>query len=88
MKRDALAFFRILPAGAADIGEDVTREDLRAAGAGQWVVTERMEDDVSCIFGPERAKEIPLDYDIPLPLNEAQPLDNERVIQLKFRDVG
>lgn len=82
MNRDALAFLRILPAGAADIGPEVTREELREAGVGDWVVTGGMVDDVGCLF-PEFGPE----YDVVLPM-DAAPARVERAVQVRFKDVG
>lgn len=61
MKRDALAFFRILPAGAADLGEEVSREDLRAAGLGDWSMRDVGRDDLGDVFGPEFDEVLPFD---------------------------
>lgn len=47
VNRDALAVFRILPAGAADVGRDVSRDELRAAGLGEWSMTGVGRDDLA-----------------------------------------
>lgn len=85
MNRDALAFFRILPAGAADIGAEVSRQDLREAGAGDWVVKEAIQDDVSCVFGPGGLEG---DFDEVMPLAESKPRKGEVVTELRFKQVG
>lgn len=82
MNRDALAFFRILPAGAADIGAEVTRQELREAGAGDWLIKERIQDDVSCLFGPGG------DFDEVMEIAESKPQKGEVVTELRFSKVG
>jgi hypothetical protein len=77
MKREALAFFRILPAGAADVGEDVSREDLRAAGLGDWSMHDLSSDDLSDVLPP-----LGPDYDTPLLLDDKPPRPDEEVIYL------
>ena len=93
MKRDALAFFRILPAGAADIGDDVSREDLRRAGAGDWFLKLGNQDDVGCLFDevpdfPERPPEIPEEYDVPVATTDEAPKAGEKVVEVRFKGVG
>lgn len=80
MKRDALAFFRILPAGAADVGEGVSREDLRAAGAGDWSIKDVAADDLSDLFGDE--------YDEPILLDERPTDPGVPYIELKIGKAG
>lgn len=60
MKRDALAFFRILPAGAADVGE-VSREELRADGLGDWCLKDVGHDDLGDLFGAEFDELVPME---------------------------
>lgn len=81
MNRDALAFFRILPAGAADIGPEVTRQELREAGAGDWLIKETIQDDVSCLFGPG-------DFDEVMEIPDSKPSKGEVVTELRFQKVG
>ena len=83
MKREALAFFRILPAGAADMGE-VTREELRAEGLGLWSLTEPIAEDIGCVFN--RPEEISEEYDIPLIEHVERP--DEVVTHVRFRESG
>ena len=61
MKPEALGFFRILPAGAADIGDEVSREDLREAGLGDWSLRDVGSDDLTGVFPDE-------EYDVPIRL--------------------
>lgn len=93
MNRDALAFFRILPAGAADVGEDVSREELREAGAGDWFLKVGSQDDVGCLFDevpeyPGRPAEIPEDYDVPVPTTDEAPTAGEKVVEVRFKGTG
>lgn len=83
MKREALGFFRILPAGAADVGEDVSREDLRAAGAGDWSLRDVGRDDLSDVLAP-----LDEDYDEPVCLDDRPPAEGERVVQVIFHRAG
>lgn len=76
MKRDALAFFRILPAGTADIGDDVSRADLRAAGVGDWALTDVGRDDLSDVLGG--------DYDEPVPIDDLPTEPKVPVVRLKI----
>lgn len=79
MKTDALAFFRILPAGAADVG-DVSREELREAGAGDWTMKGGIErEDLGDLF-PELT-----DFEV---LNEAPEKLDPDAIELRFRESG
>jgi hypothetical protein len=83
VKREALAFFRILPAGAADVGDDVSREDLRAAGAGDWSLKDLGGDDLSDVlppFGPE--------YDEPVLMDDREPATEEKVTRLELGKAG
>lgn len=83
MKPGALAFFRILPPGAAEVGEDVSREDLRAAGAGDWAMTELTADDLTDVLPPTEAE-----FDIPICLDDQKPARGEPVIHLSMRKTG
>lgn len=80
MNRDALAFFRILPAGAADVGRDVSRDELRAAGLGEWSMTEVGRDDLGEAFGGE--------YDEVLPLEEEPTDPRVTPVVIRFGKVG
>jgi hypothetical protein len=83
MKREALAFFRILPAGAADVGADVSREDLRAAGAGDWSMKDLGGDDLTDVLPPFDGE-----YDVPVRLDDRAPEPGERVVELKMGRTG
>jgi hypothetical protein len=92
-KRDTLAFFRILPAGAADIGDDVTREDLRQAGVGDWAMTGVGADDLSDVgglFGGEYDEPVPLDtvHLEPLPMEDAPTAPRVPFVELKLGKAG
>lgn len=83
MKREALAFFRILPPGAADVGDDVSREDLRAAGAGDWSLTNLGGDDLTDVLPPFGDE-----YDEPVRLDDREPAPGEQVVRLPFGKAG
>ncbi|MFZ5478074.1 MAG: hypothetical protein ACOZNI_14965 [Myxococcota bacterium] len=82
-KRQALGFFRILPAGAADVGDDVSREDLREAGLGDWSLKDVGSDDLSDVM-PELGPE----YDVPVLLDDRPPAPGEKVVKLTFGKTG
>ena len=89
MNKEALAFIRILPAGAADIGPDVTRAELREAGAGNWSLACGGRDDLSSVLGPDpRAPEIPPEYDVIVTAHERPPEAGEPVVHLRFGTDG
>lgn len=77
MKREALAFFRILPAGAADVGADVSREELRDAGLGQWSMSCTERDDLRGLLRDE--------YDEPVCLDDREPGHGETYVELRLR---
>lgn len=104
MKLEALAFVRILPPGAADVG-DVSREDLRDAGAGTWSARVAHRDDVGCLFDevpeapPEartatrpdvaaRPAELPPEFDYVVPTTDEKPAPTERVVTMRFGTHG
>lgn len=92
MKQEALAFIKILPAGAADIGPDVSREELREAGVGAWSASVTHRDDVGCLFDPEelaeRPAELPPEFDYVVPTTDEAPAASERTIRLRFGTHG
>ncbi len=83
MKREALGFFRILPAGAADIGDDVSREDLRAAGMGDWSLRDVGCDDLTDVLPP-----LDGEYDEPVRLDDRAAEPGESVVELKMGKAG
>jgi len=83
VKREALAFFRILPAGAADVGDEVSREDLRAAGAGDWSLRDLGGDDLTDVLPP-----LGPEYDEPIRMDDRPPADGERVVTLALGKAG
>lgn len=95
MKRDALAFFRILPAGTADVGAGVSREELRAAGLGDWSLTDVGRDDLTDVLGPEGigpdlaapARPDPFfpDFDEVLPMEDRPTDPGVPVVELRLR---
>jgi len=83
MNRQALGFFRILPAGAADVGDEVSREDLRAAQLGDWSMSDVGRDDLSDVVFPFDGE-----YDEPVLLDDRAPERGERVVELLLNKVG
>jgi len=68
-KLEAISLMRLLPAGAAAIGEGVTRDQLREAGLGAWSAPCGRKDDLRT--EAERAEAAELEgYDIVLPQPE------------------
>lgn len=76
MKREALGLFRILPAGAANVG-DVSREELREAGVGRWSLQDVSSDDLTDVLPPMEGE-----YDIPVRLDDRPPEAGERVVEI------
>ena len=83
MNREALAYFRILPAGAADVGDDVSREDLREAGLGDWSLKGVGHDDLTDVLPP-----LPDEYDVPIRMDDRAPGPGEPVVELKMSRAG
>lgn len=78
---------RFMPPGAANIGEGVTRQQLRDAGLGAWSASCGRTDDVSAIQGrPPAQDDAPLfeDFDEVLPADAVEALDDEPRIELRF----
>lgn len=102
MKVEAISLVRILPAGAASLGEGVTRAQLREAQVGLWSAApegEGTRDDLgaggvgavaAAAGNPGAAPARPSldDYDHPLPLGEHAPRKGERVVVLRFGTTG
>ncbi len=92
MDTEALAFIRILPAGAADIGPDVTRAELREAGLGSWSLACGGRDDLSRELaalddaGPPPT--LPPEYDELIPISDRPPEIHENVVVLRFGTGG
>lgn len=72
MKLEAISLFRILPAGAAEIG--VSRQEMREAGVGSWSAGGGQRDDVSCLFDPEEFDEV-------MPSPEADEVTDARILK-------
>ncbi|GEM_PF-2862729 len=92
MNLEAISLLRFLPAGAADMG-DVTREEMRQAGAGRWSAPLRRADDMRpALEAPvedepateERAGDLP-GYDRVLPLDDGEPDERAPVVMLSFK---
>jgi hypothetical protein len=81
MNREALAYLRMLPAGAADVG--VSREELRAAGAGDWSMVNVARDDLAADL-PDACVDPLADYDAPVRLDDDAPRPGERVLVVSF----
>ncbi len=81
MNREALGFFRILPAGAADIGDDVSREDLRTARIGDWSLQNVGSDDLTDVL-------LDGEYDIPLRMDDRTPDAGAPVVEIKMGRAG
>lgn len=73
---EAISLLRFLPPGAADVGEGITREDLRAEGVGVWSDPCGRVDDLRPIFE---------DFDEVLHVAAEEPKAGERVIELRFK---
>jgi hypothetical protein len=89
VKLEAISLMRLLPAGAADLG-DVTREELREASHGEWSALLGRKDDLRDGLAPADAPteecEVLPGYDTVVPLAEAQVKENEPVIELRFSE--
>lgn len=72
MKLEAVSLFRILPAGAAELG--VSREEMREAGVGAWSAGGGQQDDVSRLFDPEEFDEV-------LPAPEPEEVTDARILK-------
>lgn len=93
MKKEALAFIRLLPAGAADIGPDVTRAELREAGVGNWSLACGGRDDLSGDLPPideatPPKRDLPPEFDELVPLTDRPPEAHEKVVTLRFGTTG
>jgi hypothetical protein len=89
VKQEAIALVRFLPAGAADLGPEVTRDELREAGIGGWSGKVTHRDDVSCVFGPaERPPELPPEFEYVVPTTDEAPKATERVVRMRFGTDG
>lgn len=88
-KLETFSLMRMLPAGAADMG-DVTREELRERDLGAWSAPSGRIDDVRAVQGavvssPQDPRTM-ADFDEVLPLEERDAAaDRERVIELSFK---
>jgi hypothetical protein len=87
-KLEAISLMRFLPAGAANMGEGVTREQLREAGLGRWSAPCGRTDDVRS--AEERAAAAGLEgYDVVLPqpedASEAPTAPGGPVIRIRFQ---
>ena len=86
-KLEAVSLMRLLPAGAADLGDGVTREQLREAGLGAWSTRCGRRDDVSAatVDAPDPGLE---DYDAVLPqpedTSEAPTAPGGPVVRMQF----
>ena len=73
-KLEAISLMRFLPAGAAQLGEGVTRDQMREAGLGAWSAPCERKDDLRT--DSERAADAGLEgYDIVL----QQPEDESEI---------
>jgi hypothetical protein len=82
VKQEAISLMRFLPPGAADLGEEVTRDDMRAAGIGEWSGRVTHRDDVSCVF--DRPPELPEEFDYVVPMMDEVTEPGIKVTRLRF----
>ncbi len=76
MKLEAISLVRILPAGAAQVGADVTRDQLRAAEVGSWAATELGDgarDDVGPLLGAQAGSVPTAGVRAPDPVDPPEP---------------
>jgi hypothetical protein len=98
LKLEALAFVKMLPPRAVDIGPDVTRDELRAAGVGAWSAEVQFRDDARCVpavldaadRAPAERKALPelSDFDEVIPTAERDTKKGEVVTVLRFGSGG
>lgn len=83
-KLEAIGLMRLLPAGAAHLGEGVTREHVRQAGMGPWSAQLDQREDLRGVLPPPE-----LDgYDVVLPMEDEDDIPTEDAVVLRFGTRG
>lgn len=75
---EAISMLRFLPTDPASWGQEVGREELRAAGLGDWSAAGGARDDLRAAGGLA-------DYDEPILAGDDPPARGERVVELRFK---
>lgn len=75
---EAISMLRFLPTDPSSWGQEVGREELRAAGLGDWSAAGGMRDDLRAVGGLA-------DYDEPILAGDDPPARGERVVELRFK---